>query len=228
MGVFKMKKSYERSTNMLRLIRSSAFYICLVITGIVQADSMKDANIAIDKQDYAAAIAILAPLARDGDVDALGTMGNIYGFGWGIEADLKVANAYWLKAADKHHAIAMYNLGTLYLVGKPGFPKDDEKAAQWMKLAAEHRHALAMFNLSGMYSMGHGIKQNVEEALAWTSLVLSNTNNPQVIAAANGQLPELFNQIPKERLPDVQARVNALAKTIDANVKAYRSNGVSK
>lgn len=187
------------------------------------AGPMDDANAALDRRDYAAALDILKPLAEAGDVDALGTMGNLYGFGWGVPQDLKVAHNYWQRAAAKHLATAMYNLGTLYLVGKPGFEKNDSTAFEWMKLAAEHRHIQAMLNLSSLYAMGRGTKQDLESALAWASLALSNAKDPSLKAAANGQFQELAKMVPRDRFADIQAQMDGLAKTIDANVKAYRT-----
>lgn len=207
----------------MSLLRFTAVILALLVHALACAGTMQDANAALDKRDYATALTILEPLAKAGDVDALGTMGNIYGFGWGVARDLKVAHNYWERAAQKHLATAMFNLGTLYLVGKPGFPQDDEQAAAWMKRGAEHRHVQAMLNLSSMYATGRGVKQDLGSALAWASLAQSNAKDPALSATANGQFQQLAAMVPRERFPSVQAQMDALGKTIDANVQAYRS-----
>jgi TPR repeat protein len=196
------------------LCRISVFVFVALLQSLALAGPIQDANVALDRRDYDAAVAILKPLAEAGDVDALGTMGNVYGFGWGVEQDLKVAQDYWHRAARKHLSTAMFNLGMLYLVGKPGFEQDDQKAAEWMRLAAEHRHVQAMLNLSSMYATGRGMKQDLESALAWSSLALSN---------ASGQLQRLAKMVPRERFPDIQVQIGSIANTIHANVKAYSS-----
>jgi TPR repeat protein len=206
-------------------LRTIFFIFLLTVQGVSFAGTMQEANAALDRRDYAIAQSILDPLAMAGDVDALGTMGNIYGFGWGVAPDLKVAHDYWQRAAEKHLSTAMYNLGTLYLVGKPGFPLDDEQAAIWMKRAAEHRHIQAMLNLSSMYATGRGLSQDFESALAWASLALSNAKDPSHKAAANGQLQKLGTLVPRDRFPVVQVQIGSIAKIIDANVQAYRSQG---
>lgn len=214
-------RKHEATMSPLR--RISVFVLVALLQSLALAGPIQDANVALDRRDYEAAVAILKPLAEAGDVDALGTMGNIYGFGWGVERDLKVAHDYWQRAARKHLSTAMFNLGALYLAGKPGFEQDAEKAAEWMRLAAEHRHIQAMLNLSSMYATGRGMKQDLESALAWSSLALSNANDPALKAAASGQLQRLAKMVPRERFPDIQVQIGSLAKTIDANVKAYTS-----
>lgn len=77
-------------------------------------------------------------------------LGHTYFKGVGIDQNLKQAEAWYLKAAERGHAKAMYKLGNLYshrygmekgLEKHPEFwsdiPLDYQKAIKWYKLAAE-------------------------------------------------------------------------------------------
>jgi len=70
----------------------------------------------------------------------------------GVDAQNPSAD-YWRARAEAGEAIAQYNLGVLYAVGR-GVPQDDAEAVRWYRLAAEQGDADAQNNLGFMYANG--------------------------------------------------------------------------
>lgn len=71
--------------------------------------------------------------------------------------------------ADEGHAIAQFNLGVMYDVGR-GVAQDYAQAVHWYRLAAMQGHAAAQFNLGGMYAQGQGVPQDFVRAHLWFNL----------------------------------------------------------
>jgi hypothetical protein len=96
---------------------------------------------AAEKQNYAAALSILVPLAEQGNAKAIINLALLYSCGWGVPLDaLKAAEMYEGVGkleirAGLTSAIAYNNLASLYAADAPGIPRDEEKAAQYWGLA---------------------------------------------------------------------------------------------
>ncbi len=189
----------------------------------LSAGPLQDAEAASERGDFKSAVEILTPLAESGDVDALGNLGNAYGFGRGVDKDFAKAYGYWSRAADKHLATAMFNIAVLHWTGQGDLAKDQAQAAVWYKKAAEHRHDQAMITLSSIYATGQGLEKNRQLAVAWASLAATNTKSEQLKAASLNQLRQLANGMSKEEMAETQKIMYELAKVIDANVKLYKS-----
>jgi TPR repeat protein len=105
-----------------------------------EVDVALDAAVA---QDYATAVAILAPLVERGNAKATLNMALLYSCGWGVPLDARKAAEMYeavgrLGIREKMiSAIAYQNLATLYISEPPGIPRDDEKAERYSKLAEE-------------------------------------------------------------------------------------------
>ncbi len=75
-----------------------------------------------------------------------------------------------LNKAEQGHAIAQFNIGTMYYQGE-GVPQNYTEAMKWYKKAAEQEHAVAQLNLGLIYDKGHiGIPKNNIKAYVWYSL----------------------------------------------------------
>ena len=183
----------------------------------------EEASDAYDRGDYATALRLFQPLADAGDVDALGNLGNMYGFGRGVERDVRKAHEYWSRAADKHLGTAMFNIAVIYFNGEGGFPKDDALAAQWYKRAAEHRHNGAMITLSSIYATGRGFPVDKRMAIVWASLAASYANTPELKKAPLAQLLTLTQGMPREELEQIQSTINDTAKIVQKNVAEYQA-----
>jgi len=73
---------------------------------------------------------------------------------------------WYQKAAEQGHALAQFNLGVMYSLGR-GVPQDDAKAVQWYEKAAEQDDKDAQVNLGSLYAMGQGVTQSDAEAIKW-------------------------------------------------------------
>ena len=78
--------------------------------------------------------------------------------------DIPKAKAYWERAADRGHALAMYSLGRLYQYGDLGSP-DLEAAEKWHREAAIRGVTPAQYQLAKLLLD----QQEAEEAAHWMS-----------------------------------------------------------
>lgn len=70
-----------------------------------------------------------------------------------------LAMAHYEAAAQKGHADAENNLGSLYEHGK-GVKKNLQQAAQWYLAAANQGHVIAQCNLASLYFVGRGVERD--------------------------------------------------------------------
>ena len=73
------------------------------------------------------------------------------------------------KAAESGDAEAQLSVGMTYQFGR-GVPRDNVKAAKWMRLSAEQGNATAQANLGAMYALGDGLPRDYAEAGKWYRL----------------------------------------------------------
>lgn len=91
--------------------------------------------VAYDRASYATALKVWLPAAKQGDVDAMNYVGEIYEKGLGVTPDYALAIDWYRQAAEKGSSTAMINLGGLYEGGK-GVPKDLTMAMNWYRKAS--------------------------------------------------------------------------------------------
>ncbi len=72
----------------------------------------------------------------------------------------------YLKAAERGHAPAQFNLALMYDRGL-GVPQDYVVALKWLRKAAEQGFVEAEFNLGNMYDNGLGVSSDNAEAVKW-------------------------------------------------------------
>ncbi|HHE9990226.1 TPA: tetratricopeptide repeat protein, partial [Haemophilus influenzae] len=111
------------------------------------------------QKDFKAMLAIIQPLAEQGDAISQFLLGGMYEEGLGVKQDYFEAVKWYRKAADKGDAAAQFNLGVMYSQGQ-GVKQDDFEAVKWFRKAAEQGEANAQFNLGNMYANGRGVKQD--------------------------------------------------------------------
>lgn len=107
----------------------------------------------------------------------------------GIEAaqkkDFENAEKWYLKAAEKGSAAAMYNLGVMHYKGQVYKPYDTknlleetmnpgstrkkqmQQAYDWFKKAADKEYVKAMYAIGLLYKNGEGMDKNLTEARKW-------------------------------------------------------------
>ena len=101
----------------------------------VAAPTLRQGVAAMARQDYASAVAILSPLAQNGDPAAQAYMGYLYAIGRGVPQDYTQAAIWYRRAAEQGHSGAQYELGLLYDKGQ-GVPVNVIQAEKWLILAA--------------------------------------------------------------------------------------------
>ena len=165
----------------------------------VWAGSFEDAQVAVQREDYKTAFAILEPLAINGNTNAQGTLAFLYNAGWGVPQNHNEAAKWYRLAALQGHNGARIQLGSLYANGQ-GVVQDYAEAGKWFRLAAKENVNKAQFNLGVLYSLGKGVLQDYVKAHMWFNL--SAINNNQDAVKARDDLAELF--LTKEQLAEAQ------------------------
>jgi uncharacterized protein len=110
----------------------------LAVVAVAQADAapaLRQGVAAMARQDYAAAVAILSPLAQNGNPAAQAYLGYLYAIGRGVPQDYTQAALWYRRAAEQGHSGAQYELGLLYDKGQ-GVPQNVIQAEKWLILAA--------------------------------------------------------------------------------------------
>lgn len=91
--------------------------------------------VAYDRSNYATALKVWLPKAKEGDPQAQTYVGEIYEKGLGIQPDYEAAVHWYRQAAEQGYAPAMINLGFLYEKGL-GVPQDSLAALNWYRKAS--------------------------------------------------------------------------------------------
>jgi TPR repeat protein len=136
------------------------------------APTLRQGVAALAHQDYARAVAILSPLAQNGDPAAQAYLGYLYAMGRGVSQDYTQAAIWYRRAADQGHSGAQYELGLLYDKGQ-GVPVNVIQAEKWLILAtaaapkaAADDHARMRDAVRTKMTLGE-LAQARMEALAW-------------------------------------------------------------
>jgi len=101
--------------------------------------------------------------------------------GNGVPQDYAAAARDYLKAAEKGHMAAQYNLAWLYENGL-GVKRDYKQAAAWYRKAADQGDPESQNNLGLLYASGQGVPRSDTEAVRWYLLAaaqgdVEGTNN---------------------------------------------------
>ncbi len=142
----------------------------LMLGGPVRADALDDGQAAIRRKDYAAAVKLLEPLARNGQAVAQLRLGELYYHGHGVPENNDTALTWFERAARQGLAAAQFQLGNMYAYGlaDPGSDRDAARlAAQWYFEAARQGDANAQYSLGILFLTGTGVIQDPKEAERW-------------------------------------------------------------
>ncbi len=105
------------------------------------------------------------------------------------------------EAARTGDAEASWKLGLSYLKGI-GVPKDEAKAAEWLKRAANLGHTRAQVTLSDLYLNGIGVPRDYIRAYTWASIAAER-------GAVDEPSPALRERMTRAELQDANRRVSA-------------------
>ncbi|MCV6588359.1 MAG: sel1 repeat family protein [Marinobacterium sp.] len=128
--------------------------------GSVLAAELGKGSRAFDSKDYNTAMTELAPLAAEGNPDALNMVGQMYENGWGVKADEGRARKLYDQGAAQGHLGSVNSLRRLknreYLV-----------ELKTVEPGAQNGSATDQNRLGEMYEFGQGVKRNPQEAFRW-------------------------------------------------------------
>lgn len=145
------------------LLARSSLLVLLLATASVAATSYSEGKKAYLAKDYSKALAILHPLAEQGDSNAQVMLGLMYDYGHGVKADQEQAVDWYTRAARQGLPVVQHDLGVKYFQGK-GIKRDYGQAARWWQMAADAGLADSQFNLGLMYYRGLGVDQDLNRA----------------------------------------------------------------
>jgi TPR repeat protein len=140
------------------------------------ADPLEDGAVAYNREDYASALRLWAPLAEEGDAEAQYSLGVLYHLGQGVPQDYAQAFGWYRKATAQGFAAAQYQLGNMYFAGT-GVPQDYAAAMSWYRKAAAQQVPYAQRAIGFMYENGLGVPANYDEAMRWYSMAGESEGN---------------------------------------------------
>ena len=138
----------------------------VALPAAVQPESVEQAITAYDRGDYAAAAALFAWLAEEGNPTAQMRLGDLYYDGRGVPQSDDAAMNWYRKAADAGQRQAQWRIGLMYSEGR-GVSQNRREAVRWYRLAAEQGLPEAEYNLALAYDFGDGTPQDSAEAVRW-------------------------------------------------------------
>jgi TPR repeat protein len=156
----------------LSILWLGALLMAAALGSATAAPTLRQGVTALAHQDYARAVAILSPLAQNGDPAAQAYLGYLYAMGRGVPQDYTQAAIWYRRAADQGHSGAQYQLGLLYDKGQ-GVPVNVIQAEKWLILATAAAPKAAVDDHARMRDavrtkMTRGeLAQARMEALAW-------------------------------------------------------------
>jgi TPR repeat protein len=145
---------------------------CVLVGTTALADPLKDADRAVQRQDYTTAINILRPLAEKGDADAQWNLAFIYIQGEGVSQDYAEALRLLRLSAAQGNPSGQAILGGLYFGGN-GVAQDNIEALRLFRLSAEQGNALGELSLGYMYEQGNGVTKDSVRAYMWFQFAAS-------------------------------------------------------
>lgn len=143
------------------------------------ADNLADGITAYKQKDYPRALALLRPLADDGNVAAQRQTGLMFFWGQGIKKDDQAALKYFISAASQGAVGDEITLAMFYqhdgdiakdlkIEGSFGSAgKDFAETRRWLDKAMAQGSAEATRRIGDMYKEGRGTEQDYKQAAAW-------------------------------------------------------------
>jgi TPR repeat protein len=143
--------------------------LCVAFVAPALAATVEEGWQALDRHDYATAIAIFEALAAEDNGEAIYALGWMRRTGAGMPRDDAAAVPYFERAAKLGDARAQNDLGYAYDFGI-GVPIDHAAAEHWYGEAARAGNLLAMNNLAYNWSLA---ERNLDLALAMAQKVVA-------------------------------------------------------
>jgi len=170
-GVFVMRARLPFSTVLFSIVPSSNVALSIVLLCLVGvpafAGPLEDGLAAYKAKDWAKALALLRPLAEQGNAKAEERMGRLYERGVGVKRDYPTAEQWYRKSAEQGDAEAQARLAFLYRIGMGDVKRDLTEAAKWFRASAAQGNKLAQVGLGYMALEGIGAPLDPAVAASW-------------------------------------------------------------
>ncbi len=137
--------------------------LCVLMPALSLAVTFEDGKAAYQAKDYKTALAIIRPLAEQGNSQAQVTLGIMYDYGQGIEKNPAEAMKWYIKAAEQGIPVVQHDVGVKYFQGT-GVKQNYLEAARWWEQSANAGLADSQFNLGLLYYRGMGLAQDYAKA----------------------------------------------------------------
>lgn len=151
--------------------------VSAALVNSVHADPIADGVEAYKRKDYEKSVALLEPLARDGNARAQLWVGQMYYYGHGVTESDAAAFDWFSRAAMQGNPEAQLQLANM-LVYRRGVPAGDAdpdvEAAKLYFAAARQGHAEAQYSLALLFAVGKGVQQSDAEARKWMKRAASH------------------------------------------------------
>lgn len=162
-------------------LRAGALALAILVAagGTAWADAYQDGLTAFQGEDYAKALSLLLPYAKDGNAQAAYLIGEMYGpRSWGqkgenrngVELDNKQAIFWWGEAAKTGNVEAQLRLGWWLMKGQDVVPQDQAAGMNWLLMAANQGEPQAQYEVGLAYWKGRGVKPDPIAAYMWLDL----------------------------------------------------------
>ena len=118
--------------------------------------------------DAKQAVELAVKASRQGDVEAIGLLGDAYFTGNGVDKNMAKALAYLQQGASSGSSNAQYALSRLLRSGNEGVPQDVPQALQWLQKSASSGNGNAQYELGMLLMSGDGgLKKDIPQGVRW-------------------------------------------------------------
>ncbi len=122
---------------------------------------------AFENEEFALAHRVFSSLAEIEHVDSQYYLGMLYDMGVGVKKNMKIANYWYGKAAQKGDNRAQHNLAVAYAKGD-GIESNIILALKLWLQSAKQGNTDSAYNLGILYAVGHeGVARNPVQAIKW-------------------------------------------------------------
>ena len=138
-----------------------------------QKKIFEEAKAAYDQGNYARALELYQRLADAGHAEAMGRIGIMYKYGYGVHGygvarDYASAKEWFEKAGDAGYSDGYRWIGNLYGEGGPGLEQNYATAKKWYEKVIAAGDSLGYLDIGGLYEQGGpGLEQNYASAKRW-------------------------------------------------------------
>jgi TPR repeat protein len=137
----------------------------LLLAAVGNASPIDEVNVALRSGEFVRAVALLRPLADQGDAVAQRRLAQLLTSGQGIEKDSAEARRLFERSASQDDAEAQFLLAGLYLQDAESQPTLLPLGTAWLQKAAQQGFAPAQAKLGFSYEQGKGVPKDMSQAL---------------------------------------------------------------